>query len=78
MEESTKAHKKDTFKIEDSLFVRHFCFLSLLRVTSIHHQLTSGSVIDRALFHVKVTKRSLRLKRKGRPLLSGNSILVWK
>ena len=77
MEESTKARKKDTFKIEDSLFVRHFCFLSLLRVTSVHHQLTSGFVIDHALFHVRVTKR-IRLKRKGRPLLSGNSILVWK
>ena len=78
MEESTKAHKKDTFKIEDSLFIRHFCFLSLLRVTSIHHQLTSGFVIDHAPTHVRVTKRNLRLWRKGRPLLNGNSILVWK
>ena len=78
MEESKKAQKKDTFKIEDSLFIRHFCFLSLLRVTSIHHQLTGGFVIDHALFHVRVTKRNLRLKRKGRPLLIGNSILVWK
>ena len=74
MEESTKAHKKDTFKIEDSLFIRHFCFLSLLRVTSIHHQLTSGFVIDHAPTHVRVTRGS----RKGRPLLNGNSILVWK